>query len=97
MKHTIPQVSLTVAFSVIVFCLPGCNKKQSERKLQLPSDMEKLTWNDSISFESDPLKKKVRSMAYLKPSAINQAMRPYIYYIKSYSEVNQQLNENLKK
>jgi hypothetical protein len=87
MKPTTPQISLTVVLLVIVFCLQGCNKKQSEKKLQLPSDMEKLTWNDSISFESDPLKKNVRSVAYLKPNAISQALRPYIYYIKNYPEV----------
>ena len=87
MKHAIPQISLTVVLLIVVFCLQGCNKKQSEKKLQLPSDMEKLTWSDSINFESDPLKKKVRSVAYLKPNAISQALRPYIYYIKNYSEV----------
>jgi len=86
MERLFNQFVILIALAIFIVNSQSCHKN-SDKTIELSSDMEKITWNDSIQYKCNPFKKNVRYVAYVKPEAMTQTMPQYIYYIKNYPEV----------
>ncbi|MBN2596921.1 MAG: hypothetical protein JXR82_09080 [Marinifilaceae bacterium] len=77
------KILILVVYILISFAF-SC--KKVPEILELPTDREMITWNDSIFFKSDPFTKRVKSVVYLRSSGISEIKR-WIPYIEKYPEV----------